>query len=190
MVVFRTASPTLCPQFAYSLAYGPKLGIVGVGLEASLVGETQHLVVDARGIANAQYGNAPIDQFLRDPVHRHVALCAHQHLALAHQCLVDGLDERRRLSCARRAVDDHHVLGAHYLADGLLLGAVEPRQAHWTETIGLCWLGTVEKVAQVGQAVALCRDHAVEGIEHLAIARLVKRELATDLLSAVGLKIE
>ena len=51
-------------RLADSLADAPQLGVERMRLEAALVGEREHFVVHASGIANAQYGNAPIDQFL------------------------------------------------------------------------------------------------------------------------------
>ena len=115
------ASASLLAQFAYGLAYAPQLRIVGMRLEASFVGERQHLVVDACGVAYAQHGNATVDEFLRNPVDRHVALCAHQHLALASQRLVYSLDKRRRLARSGRTVYYSHVLCAHHFAHGVLL---------------------------------------------------------------------
>ena len=51
----------MAPQLADSLSDGPELRVVRMRLEASLVGERQHLVVDLTGIANAQNIDATID---------------------------------------------------------------------------------------------------------------------------------
>ena len=42
----------MLPQVAYGFADAPQLRIVGMRLEAPLVGEAQHLVVHTRGIAD------------------------------------------------------------------------------------------------------------------------------------------
>ena len=51
-------------QVANGFADGPQVRIVRVSLEASLIGKRQHLVVDAGGVANAQYIDATVDEFL------------------------------------------------------------------------------------------------------------------------------
>ena len=50
LVVFLVAPLAMGTQVADSLADGPQQFVVGVALEAPLVGERQHLVVHARGI--------------------------------------------------------------------------------------------------------------------------------------------
>ena len=122
------ASATLLAQFAYGLAYAPQLRIVGMGLKAPFVGERQHLVVDTCRIAYAQHGNATVDEFLRNPVDRHVALSAHQHLALTAQRLVYSLNQSGSLARSGRAVHDGNILGTHHLAHGVLLRGIEPWQ--------------------------------------------------------------
>ena len=128
MVVSR-AMPASAAEFAYGLAYGPQLRIVGMALEAPLVGEREHLVVHTRRIAYAQHVDAAVGELFANPVYGHVALRAHHHLTLTHQRLVDGLHERGGLSRARRPVYNGHVLGPHHLVDGLLLRGIEPREA-------------------------------------------------------------
>ena len=51
----------MAPQLADSLSDGPELRVVRMRLEASLVGERQHLIVDFTGIADAQNIDATID---------------------------------------------------------------------------------------------------------------------------------
>ena len=51
-------------QFADGLADGPQLRIVGMALEASLVGKTEHLVVDSCRVADAQHVDASVHEFL------------------------------------------------------------------------------------------------------------------------------
>ena len=145
--------------------------------KAVFIGEAQHLVVDARGIADAQDGDAAVHQFLANPVHGSVALGTHEDLCLAHQRLVDGLDQRRRLSRTRRAVQHTHVLGPQHVIDGMLLARVQPRETHRVKAEGLGRLVAVEQVAQVGQAVALGLDDALQGIKHHAVTRFVKEQL-------------
>ncbi len=83
---------SLAPHFAHGASHLPQFGIVGVVGKAVLIGETQHFVVDTRGVADAQYWDAAVHQFLADPIDGSVALGAHEHLGFAHECLVDGLD--------------------------------------------------------------------------------------------------
>ena len=178
-LVERLAAPAAgCGvQLADGAAYGPKLRIVGVGLEAPLVGEGEHLVVDARRVADAQYRDAPVDEFFGNPVDRHVALRAYQYLTLAPQYLIDGLDQGGGFPRAGRAVDHGDVVRAEHLADGQFLGAVEPWQA---DRLGRPFPGRqrpVDDVAQVGGAVVACGDDRVEGGEHEAVRRLVETQL-------------
>ena len=99
-------------EVADGLADAPQEGIVGMRLEAPLVGEGEHLIVDARGIADAQDVDAPVDEFLGYPVDGHVALGADQYLVFAAECLVDSLDEGGGFAGAWRTVDDGHILGS------------------------------------------------------------------------------
>ena len=189
LVIVLAPPLVVLAQFAYGLAYGPQLRIVGMGLEAALIGEAEHLVIDACGIADAQHVDAAVDELLADPVDGHIALRANQHLTLAHQRLVDGLDERRGLAGAWRTVHHLHILGPQHLVDGPLLRLVEPGKRHGVEAEPLGRHIRIEQVAQVGQPVALGVDDAVEGIEHRTVARLVKRQLYADGLFA-ALQVE
>ena len=101
--------------------------------KAALVSERQHLVVNLGGVAYAQHVDAAVDELFANPVDSHVALRADEHLVLAAQRLVYGLDQRGRLARARRPVYYRHVLGAQHLVDGLLLHAVEPGKAYGVE---------------------------------------------------------
>ena len=148
-----------------------------MGLEAALIGEAQHLVVHAGGVAYAQHIDAAVDQLLAYPVHGGVALCADHHLALAHQRLVDGFHESGGLAGAGRAMHHLHVLGLQHLVDGFLLCGVEPREAHGLEGERLGGLVAVEEVAQIGQPVVLGANHTVEGVEHHAVGGLVEEQL-------------
>ena len=168
---------TAPPHLAHVAPHLPQLGVVGVVGKAPFVGETQHLVVDARGVADAQDGYAAIHQFLADPVDGGVALGAHQDLGLAHERLVDGLDQGGRLARAWWAVQHAHVLGPQNIVHGPLLARIQPREAHVLETEGLDRLAAVKQVAQIGQAVALGVDDALQGVKHHAVTRLVKEQL-------------
>ena len=179
-LVAGCAAALVGPHLADGLAYGPELRIVGMGLEAPLIGEAQHLVVDARWIADAQHVDATVDELFANPVDGGVALCAHQHLALAHQHLVDGLHEGRCLARSWWSVHHFHVLGLQHFVDGLLLRGVEPGEAHRLERELSRRLVAVEEVAQVGQTVVLGMDDAVEGIEHHAVGGLVEEKLHAD----------
>ena len=77
------ATMAFLPHLANGLSDGPQLRIVGMRLEAPLVGERQHLVVDACGIADAQDVHPTVHQLFRYPVYRHVTLRTNQHLWLA-----------------------------------------------------------------------------------------------------------
>ena len=169
---------------AYGLAYSPELRIVGVRLEAALIGEGEHLVVDAGGIAYAQHVDATVHELLGNPVDRHIALRAHQHLALAAQHFIDGLNQGGGLARTGRAVHHHHVLGPEHLVDGVLLGGVEPGQLDVVEGEARRSSMAVEEVAQIGQTVAAGMDDAVQGIGHKPVAGLVEVELHTHLVAA------
>ena len=155
----------------------PQLGVVRVVGKAVLIGETQHFVIDACGIADAQYGHTAIHEFLADPIDGGIALGTHEHLRLAHERLVDGLDQRRCLARAGWAVQHAHVLGSQHIVDGALLARIQPRKTHGVKRECCCGLVGVEQVAQVGQAVALGLDDALQGVKHHAVARLVKEQL-------------
>ncbi len=72
-------------------------------LEAALIREGEHLVVDARGIAEPQHVHTPVYEPFAYPVYRHVALCADQHLRFAAKRLRYRLDPRREcIASARR----------------------------------------------------------------------------------------
>ena len=49
-------------NLADSLADAPEFRIVGMGFEAAFVGERQHLVVDAVGVADTEHVQPPIGQ--------------------------------------------------------------------------------------------------------------------------------
>ena len=51
-------------QFADSLAYRPELRIVGMAFKTSLIGKTEHLVVDPCRIADTKHVDASIHEFL------------------------------------------------------------------------------------------------------------------------------
>ena len=158
-------------------------------LEAPFVGEGQHLVVNARGVAYAQHGDTAVGELLRNPVYGGVALRAHHHLGLAHERFVDGLDQSGGLSRAGRTVDYGHVLGSEHAADGFLLRGIEPGQLRAGCGKLLChglWRSVIEQFAKVCQPSRGGRGHPVEGIKHGAVARFVERQLATNGLRAVG----
>ena len=120
-----------------------------MGLKATFIGEGEHFIVDTRGIADTQHVDAAIHQFLRDPVHRHVTLCADQYLVLASQCLVDGFDECRGLTRSRGAMDDRHILGPQHFVHCVLLGCIQIGEMDGGETEGLCLLMRIEQVTQI-----------------------------------------
>ena len=97
-------------QFTDGLANRPQMGVVGMRLEAPFVGETQHLVVHACRIAYSQHVDAAVNQFLTDPVNRHITLGTHHDLVLPHQCLPNRLHEGRRLSRSGRSVHNGYIL--------------------------------------------------------------------------------
>ena len=74
LVVAVAAPFTVGAEVANGLADAPKEGIVGVCLKAPLVGEGEHLIVDAGRVADAENVDATVDEFFRDPVDGHVAL--------------------------------------------------------------------------------------------------------------------
>ena len=187
LVIAVGASPLGAAQLAYRLANRPQLRIVGVRLKAALIGEPQHLVVDARGISHSQHLHAAVHQALANPVDRHVALSAHQHLVLAPQRLIDGLDQRGGLARAGRAMHHGDILSLQHLVDGMLLSGVEPGEAQGSKRELLSLAVVVEQVAQLCQAVALGGNHPVESLEHELIAALVHRELHPHALVALQL---
>ena len=146
-------------------------------LEATLIGKAEHLVVHPRRIADAQHVDTSIHEFLRNPIHRHVALCTYQHLALSHQRLVDGFHERGGLACARRSMHNGNILRPQHLVDRLLLSRIEPRETHRFEGKLGCLLVRVEEDAEISQSVVLRLHRAVECLKHQLIARLIEGEL-------------
>ena len=111
-------------EVANGLADAPKEGVVGVCLKAPLVGEGEHLIVDAGGVADAEDVDTAVDEFFRDPIDGHVALGTDQDLVFAAEGFVDGLDEGRGLAGAGRAMDDGDVFGAENFIHRILLGAI------------------------------------------------------------------
>ncbi len=155
----------------------PELWIVGVGCETPFVAMIQHLVGDAQRVAYPQHRNAAFDELLGNPVDRHVALGTDQHLALAPEHLVDGLDQRCRFPRPGRAVDDSHVAGTQHLADGMFLGVVQPRERHRLFGSPVGRTGGMDGVAEFRQASAACGNHVVECAEHQAVCRFVETQL-------------
>ena len=154
-----------------------------MGLKASLVSERQHFVVDAGGVPDAQDIHPTIHQFLRNPVHRHIALGTHQYLRLTAKCLVNGFHEGGGLARSRRTMHDGHILGSQHAIDRLLLGGVQIRETHWVESemLGIQRFG-IEQIAQVGQSVVLGLDDLLQCVGHRAVTGLVKRKLHTETL--------
>lgn len=155
----------------------PQLGVGGVPLEAPLVGEGQHLVGHPHGVPYAEHAQPPVRKLLGYPVDGGVALGADQHLRLAAEGLVDGLDEGGGLARARGAVHDGHVPCAQDAVDGCLLCRVQPGQAHGVQLAEAGRDGAQEDVAQLGQAVAAGPGHVFQRLEHGAVTRLVQGKL-------------
>ena len=124
LVIAVAATLAMTPEVPDGFPDRPEEGVVWVSLEASLIGEGEHLIVDAGGIADAEDVDAAVDEFLGDPVDGHVALGADKDLVLAAESLVDGLDEGGGLAGAGRAVDDGDIFRTEDLVDGVFLGAV------------------------------------------------------------------
>ena len=175
-------------QFADGLTDGPQLRVVRMCLEAPFVGKAQHLVVDTRRVADAQHMDSPVNELFRNPIDGHVTLGAHQNLRLPHQRLTYSLHQRRRLTRSRRSVYDGHVLGMQHLVDCPLLGSIQIAETHVFESQCLGLLSGIEKVPQITQP-SLGTQHAVQGIKHAAVARLVKRQLHAR-LSFCPLKVQ
>ena len=169
------ASMPCLVQAAHGLAYAPELGIVGVRLEAAFVGRGQHLVVDTRGVADAQHVDATVDKFFAYPVDGLVALCAYHDLAFASQGLVDGLDQCRGLACARRPVDYGHVAGRQHLVYSSLLRGIEIGESHGRERQFAEGPVGIDVVAQFAEA-SFCRGKDVERFKHHAVGSLVERQ--------------
>ena len=127
------ATLAVLSQVANGFTDAPEQFVVGMGLEAALVGEGEHLVVDTRGVADAQHVDTAVYEPLGDPVDGHVRLRTHQHLWLAVERFEDGFDERGGLARAGRAVHDGHILRPQHHVDGLLLRRVEPGEGKGSE---------------------------------------------------------
>ena len=146
-------------------------------LEAPLVSEAEHLVVDTCGVANTQHVDTPVYEFLADPVNRHVALCTDKYLTLAHQRLVDSLNKRRCLTRSWRPMNNRHVFSPQHFVDCAFLSHIEPGKRHrGKRETSSCHL-RIEEIAEISQSVVLGFNDTVQGIEHHAVARLVKRQL-------------
>ena len=124
LVVAVAAPFAVGAEVADGLADAPEEGVVGVCLKAPLVGEGEHLIVDAGRVADAENVDATVDKFFRDPVDGHVALGADQDLVFAAEGFVDGLDEGGGLAGAGRAVDDGDIFGAEDFIHRILLSAI------------------------------------------------------------------
>ena len=164
-------------EVAYGSAYGPQVMVFGMRLKTSLKGLFQHTVGDPCGIADAQHAHAAVTEFLRYPVHGHVALGAHHDLCLAVQRLIDGFHQRCRLSRTGRPVHHCHILGPEHFVDGLLLRGIEPGKALGQEGEAVDGGGSVADVAQLGQPVGLGFHHAVQRFEHQTVGCFVESEL-------------
>ena len=138
LMVFLIATLAVRPQLTDSLTDSPEQFVVGMTLETSFVGEREHLIIHSRRIAYTQHVDATIDEFLGDPVDRHITLSTYQHLVLATQCLIDSLNEGGCLTCSRRTVNDSHVLRPQHLVYRILLGLIEIRKMHRSKTECLC----------------------------------------------------
>ena len=175
-------------EIADGLSDAPEKSVVGVGLEASFVGEGEHLIVDAGGVADAEYVDASVDEFFRDPVDGHIALGTDQYLVLAAECLVDGLDEGGGLAGTWWAVDNGDILSAEDLVDSIFLSAVQVGEVQGVEGEGLgLHGGGIEEVAEVAQTT-FGTDDAVESLEHRAVGGLIEEELDAEIFG--GLEVD
>ena len=125
---------TVTSQITDSLTDGPEQFVVGMTLETSFVGKGEHLIIYSRRITDTQHVDATIDEFLGDPVDRHITLSTYQHLVLATQCLIDSLNECRCLTCSRGTVNDGHIFCPKHLVYRILLSLIEIREVHRSET--------------------------------------------------------
>ena len=157
------------------LADAPEVGIVGMRFKPTLIREGKHLIVDARGVAETQYVDSPIDKALAYPVDGHVALGAHEHLRFAPKGLGDGFDECCGLASARRTMDNGDILRAQHLVDGRLLGRVEIGKTEGRERELPYLAARIDEVAELGET-SFGLDGAVEGLEHGAVGGFVERQ--------------
>ena len=167
-------------EIADALADGPQLGVVRMAFETPFVGACQHTVGHTHRVADTQHGHTAVSQFLGNPVHGHIALGAHQHLTLAVQGFVDGLHKCGGLSCARRSVNDSHILGPQYLVYGCFLGAVEPRKTQGLKAELLFLTVAVEDFTQIGQPSAGGAHHTVQSFEHQPVGGFVDGQVYTQ----------
>ena len=172
-------------HFAEVLADAPQLGVERMPLEAAFVGEGEHLVVHAGGVADTQHVDAPVHQLLRNPVDSGVALGADQHLRFAVQGLVDGFHQRGGLPRSRRTVDDGDIAGAQHLVDGALLRGVQPGEADGVEFAESCLGGAQQDVAQLGETVAFGAQYVFQRLEHGAVGGLIEVELHAQVVGCL-----
>ena len=168
-------------EFPDGLTDRPEQFIVGMGLEASLIGKGEHLVVDTGGIADTKDVDTTVYEFLRNPVDGHVTLRTDQHLTLPSQRFIDGFDKRSGLARSRRTMHNGHILRPQHLVHSFLLRRIQIRKTHGRKAEGLCFLTRIEKVAQVAEPT-LSLHHTVEGLKHRLIARLVEEDLDAHIL--------
>ena len=167
-------SATRFVQLTYGATHSPQVLIQGMSLETTFVGEAQHLVRDACGIAYTQHTYAAVHQLLRNPVHSHVRLGAYQHLILASQGLVYGFHQGRRLACSRRSVNHSHILCPQHFVYGSLLRRVEPGEADRVKGEFLCRQRAMEDFAQFSQTTRLGADNIVQSFEHQPVRLFVE----------------
>ena len=144
-------------------------------LEAALVGEAQHLVVHTGRVSDTEHVDASIHQFFGNPVHRHIALCTHQHLTLSHQGFVDGFHQGRGFSGSRRSVNNGYILRPKHLIHSSFLGRIEPRKLHRGKRESARLLIRIEQVAEISQSVVLRLHHSIQSLEHQLVAGFIKR---------------
>ena len=164
-------------DLADGLADAPQFRIFGMTLKLALVGEREHLVVHSRGVANAKDGHTMIHEFFANPIDRHVALSAHEHLCFTMQRLVDGFNQCGCLSCSGRSMHHFHILCPQHLVHCLFLCLVQPRECDGREGALLWFQLSCKDILQVCQTIVLRIDSIIKCMKHSLIRCFIKVKL-------------
>ena len=162
------------------LAHRMHLAVAGVGHHSGIDGVLEQQVRHAVGVANADHVDTALGQLFSQQIHRSIGGGGHQHAPLTPNGFQNSLHQRGGFPRAGRAMDDGHVLGRDDMAHSGQLRVVE--YARVKRVVGFVLSktglpGAQQRIAQFGQAVAMCAHDFAQGLIHLAVAHLIKSEV-------------
>ena len=149
--------------------------------ELPFISKSEHFIVYTCWITYAQHIDSTVNKLLTYPVYSHITLCTDHHLALSHQCFVDGFNQRCGLSCTWRTMNHSHILCPQNLVHSLFLCWIQPRQTNRSERKLLNFLSGIEQITQISKSIAPCFHRTIQCIKHHSIACFVETQLTTFL---------